>query len=146
VVTHGSRTQGFWKGDNQDAFAMASPADGTLLLGVFDGHSKRGEDASKAGAEGITAALPGLLPGASGSAAGPAPGTQQRLVSAFQQVAASMHSSGAFAECGAAAVLCLVQPDRSVDPELRCSCCVQTGAREGLVPSNVSAEVERRLC
>jgi len=150
VVSCGGRTHGCWKGENQDAFALTTAADNTLLLGVFDGHGNCGKRASQAAAEGLAAAIPALLSGSvssseggngssgngshsdtSGSSNGdrgssssngssslfPVPAAQQALVAAFQEVGRSMQQSPAFVHCGAAAVVCLVQPDRSV-----CAC------------------------
>ncbi|KAL4431219.1 hypothetical protein ABPG75_006475 [Micractinium tetrahymenae] len=127
VVTRGGRYRGYWKGANQDAYSLSAPAGDMLLLSVCDGHGRSGELASRAAADGLAAALPGLLSSSSsgsrssgssdgggsngGSSDAATAASQHALVAAFQQVGGSMQRDPAFAECGAAVVACLLQRD-----------------------------------
>jgi RNA polymerase II C-terminal domain phosphatase-like 3/4 len=90
-----------WKGENQDAYVAAPVGSDALLLGVFDGHGRGGELASRAAAAGLAAALPEARARLQ---------AQPALVRAFRQAAASMQADGRYKRCGAAGVACLVEP------------------------------------
>lgn len=132
MVTRGGRFRGCWKEANQDAFSLSAPAEGALLACVCDGHGHSGELASRAAADGLAAALPGLL-ASGGGTGGDDPGSrsdaaaaasQLALVAAFQHVGGGMRHHPAFAECGAAVAACLVQRGRCV-----WACKLQSGRR-----------------
>lgn len=115
AISMGGRANGRWKSSNQDAFLLTplhshGAADGSFLVGVFDGHGKLGHEVAARARDAI----------ATCAAGSPAPSAhadpddhEDWLAAHFEAASAEIDGANAdFTRSGAAAVVCAVRPGR----------------------------------